>query len=113
LLEESVATFKELGDRWSTAEALLSFARIAMSQGELVAARIHYQESLTLACEIGVKDFIAGALEGIGAVLAAQSEPTWAARLWGTAQALRTATGAPLPPVYQADYERALANART
>jgi predicted ATPase/transcriptional regulator with XRE-family HTH domain len=113
LLEESVATLKELGDRWSTAEALLAFARNASSQGELAAARAHYQESLGLAREIDAKNLIASALEGGGAVATAQGEPGWAARLWGAAQALRTAIGAPLPPVYRADYERALAIAST
>jgi len=113
LLEESVATLKELGDRWSTAEALLAFARNAYSQGELAAARAHYQESLGLAREIDAKNLIASALEGGGAVATAQGEPGWAARLWGAAQALRTAIGAPLPPVYRPDYERALAIAST
>ena len=33
--------------------------------------------------------------------------------MWGTAEALREAMGTPLPPVYRADYERAVAAART
>jgi predicted ATPase/class 3 adenylate cyclase/DNA-binding CsgD family transcriptional regulator/DNA-binding XRE family transcriptional regulator len=113
LLEESVATFKELGDRWSTAESLLSFARVAASQGELAAAHSRYQESVAIAREIDAKNLIASALEGAGAVVAAQGEPGWAARLWGTAQVLRAASGASQPPVYRADYERALASARS
>ena len=113
LLEESVMTFKELGDRWSTAESLLAFARLATSQGELATACVRYQESLELAREIDAKNLIASALEGAGTVVTAQGEPEWAARLWGTAQALRVAIGAPLPPVYRADYEAALDTART
>jgi predicted ATPase/class 3 adenylate cyclase/DNA-binding XRE family transcriptional regulator len=113
LLEESVETFKELGDRWSTAEALLAFARVAASQGELAVARARYQESLALAREIDAKNLIASALEGAGAMVAAQGESGWAARLWGTAQVLREAIGAPLPPVYRADYEAALETTST
>ncbi len=112
LLEESVATFKELGDRWSTAETLLAFARVAMSEGELATARTCYRESLALACEIGARNFIAAALEGVGAVAAAQDELSWAARLWGAARAQRNAIGAPVPLVYRATYEQAVANAR-
>ena len=112
LLEESVATLKELGDRWSTAEALLAFARVASSQGELAAARARYQESLAIARDIGASNLIASVLEGGGTVAAAQGEPRWAARLWGAAQALRAAIGAPLPLVYRTDYERALAATR-
>jgi len=113
LLEESVATFKELGDRWSTAEAMLSFARVAVSQGELAVASARYQESLALARGIDAQILIASALEGGGAVAAAQRQAGWAARLWGAAKALREAIGAPLPPVYRADYELTLATIRT
>jgi predicted ATPase/class 3 adenylate cyclase/DNA-binding XRE family transcriptional regulator len=113
LLEESVVTFKELGDRWSTAETLLAFARLAVSQGELAAARVRYQDSLELAREIDAKNLIASALEGAGTVVATQGELEWAARLWGTAQVLRVAIGAPLPPVYRADYDAALNTTRT
>ena len=52
------------------------------------------------------------ALEGLAAVVAAQGEPTWAARLWGKAEAQRETYGIPLAPVYRADYEQAVAAAR-
>jgi len=112
LLEESVVTFKELGDRWHTAEALLTLARIATSQGEFAAARARYLESLALVREIDAKGLITSVLEG-GAVVATHGEPVWAARLWGAAQALRAVIGAPLPPAYRADYERAVAAVRS
>ena len=63
--------------------------------------------------EIDAKNLIASALEGGGAVATAQGEPGWAARLFGTTRALREAIGAPLPPVYRAGYEQAVATART
>ena len=56
---------------------------------------------------------LAPALEGLAAVVAAQGEPTWAARLWGTAEAQREAYSLPLAPVYRADYEQAVAASRT
>lgn len=46
-------------------------------------------------------------------MLAAQGDPTSAARLWGTAQALRASIGAPLPLVYRAAYAQAVSHART
>ena len=115
LLEESAATFKELGDRWGIAESLIGLARVAVVQGDLAAARPLYQECLALLQEAGYgfKEFIAAGLEGLGAVVGAQGAPLEAARLWGTAQALRAAIGAPLPPVDRADYERAVGAART
>lgn len=90
----------------------LAFARVAMSEGELAAARTCYRESLALACEIGARNFIAAALEGVAALAATQNELLWAARLWGAARALRNVIGAPVPLVYRSDYERALAKAR-
>ena len=45
-------------------------------------------------------------------MVAAQGELTWAAHLWGAAEALREAVGTPIPPVYRLDYERAMAKAR-
>src|SRR5207248_10602551 len=73
----------------------------------------HSRESLAIAREIDARGLMASALEGGAAVAAAQGDLEWAARLWGTAQALRAATGAPLAPVYRASYERALATARS
>ena len=48
-----------------------------IAQGELAAARVHYQESLELAREIDAKNLIASALEGAGTVVATQGELEW------------------------------------
>jgi DNA-binding CsgD family transcriptional regulator len=55
---------------------------------------------------------IAPTLEGLAVVAAAQGETTWAVRLLAAAAALRDSLGAPLPPVYGADYECCVAAAR-
>lgn len=88
-------------------------------QGYHVAARVLYEESLTLAGKVGDKELIAECLEGLAGVVATQ-EPVggsfagalWAARLWGTAETLREAFGMPLPPFERAGYEQAVAAAR-
>src|SRR5207247_1188675 len=51
-------------------------------------------------------------LEELASVVAAQGEPTWAAQLWGTAEALRESLWTPMPPIMRADYERSVAAAR-
>ncbi len=56
---------------------------------------------------------IASGLEGLASVVAMQGESAWAARLWGTAEALREAIGAPLQPIEQADYDHAVAAVRS
>jgi predicted ATPase len=45
-------------------------------------------------------------LEAMASMMAVQGEPTWAAQLWGAAEALRERLGTPMPPVDRADYER-------
>ncbi len=111
-VEESMVICKELGDLEATAEVLRSLARVEAFQGDLAAARRHYEESLALLREGIYKALIAACLEGLGAVAAGQGALVEAGQLWGTAEALREAIGAPMPPVYRADYERAVADAR-
>jgi len=114
LCEESLATVQELGGKHIHRDMLLlSLARVVARQGDLAAAQQLYRKSQALARAMGTNESIAFCLEGLAAVVAAQGELRWAARLWGTAEAQREALGTPLPPVYRADYERAVAAART
>jgi predicted ATPase/DNA-binding CsgD family transcriptional regulator len=111
LLEVSVALFKKMEDRRHTARSITSLARVEAVQSNYATARALYEESLALCREV---DFlgIASALEGLAGVVAAQGELVWAARLWGAAEGLRESMGAPIPPVYRADYERSVAATR-
>ena len=113
LLEESVAISKEIGTRWGTAQSLCVLASVGARLGEFAAAHVLYEESVAIARKVGSKWLIPFCLEGLADVVAVQGELTWAPRLWGAAEALRDAIGAPLPPVYQADYERSLAAVRS
>ncbi len=111
LLEDSLAIDKQFG---TEAEDIhLALGRLLALQSDVASARHHYQESLTLLFEQNVcKENIAASLEGLAALEAAQGAPRHAARLWGAAEALREAIGAPIYPVYRASYEQALAHAR-
>jgi len=75
------------------------------------AARIHYQESLILAGEVG-KDIIVSSLEGLASIIAVQGPPAWAARLWGSAEMLRETMGTPIPPIERPSYEQSVDGAR-
>jgi len=115
LFEKSGALFREVGNETQMALVLSLVAKVSAAQGDLAAARALYEESLIpgkgVNSNLAYED-IAPALEGLAAVVAAQGEPTWAARLWGRAQAQRDAYGFPLAPVYRADYDHAVAAAR-
>jgi predicted ATPase/class 3 adenylate cyclase len=112
MLEESLALFKIVGDRSGTVETLIALARLHEDKGEHEAARPLYEEGWALAWPIGAREQAAAILEGYGQMLAAQGRAAKAVQLWGTAAALRAAIVAPLPPVYRADYLRAVAAAR-
>jgi len=59
------------------------------------------------------KWLIALGLEELGAVVALQGQPGWAARLVGAAEAFREAIGAIPQPAERSNYERGLAYARS
>lgn len=112
LFEEGRSAFKEAGDQAGMADALMGLANAAMVQGDFAAACDLSQESLLILQRIYYQELVPPCLEGLAAVVAAQGEPLWAARLWGAAEALREAIGTPVPPVYRLDYERVVAKAR-
>jgi predicted ATPase/DNA-binding CsgD family transcriptional regulator/tetratricopeptide (TPR) repeat protein len=113
LLEESLAIGKRVGVETDAVHLALGLARLLTLQGDADAARRLYQESLTLLLECSVyKESVAASLEGLAALEAGQGAPRQAARLWGAAEALREAIGAPLYPVSRASYEQALVQAR-
>jgi hypothetical protein len=111
-MEESLVLYREMEHREGMAEALSLLGKAEAALGDYTFARTLFEDSLTIAQEIGDKELIASGLEGLASVVAVQGEPAWATRLWGTAEALREAIGAPLQPVEQTDYDQAVATVR-
>ena len=114
LAEESLELFREIGDRPNTASSLCLLARVESNQGNYPAARTLYEQSLATASK-GIDNIglVATCLEGLAAVVAAQGDLTWAARLWGAAESYREVIGAPLPPVDRPAYDNSVAAARS
>ena len=69
-------------------------------------------EGLALQRELGDQHGVAECLEGLAGVVGVRGQPARAALLFGAAEALRDAIGAPVPPVDRADYERSVAAVR-
>ena len=116
LFEQSCARYRELGYEPKIAWTLSLLGRVLVAEGDLAGARAVYEESLILERRVnfGLSFLdIAPVLEGLAAVVAAQGESTWAARLLGRAEAQRETIKTPLPPLYRVDYEQAVAVART
>jgi DNA-binding CsgD family transcriptional regulator len=105
-----------MGNEAQIAITLSLLGRVFAAEGDLGAARAVCEESLILEMRVNVGQSyldIAPALEGLAAVVAAQGEATWAARLWGRAEAQRETIKTPLPPLSRAGYEQAVALARS
>jgi ATP/maltotriose-dependent transcriptional regulator MalT len=111
-VEESLALFKELGDRQNVAQSLGILAWILFVQGDYPKARDLLAESLTLARKMGSKWYIAACLVGLGAVVAKQGEAEWAARLLSSAEALCKEVHGVLPLFVRTMQESTSAEAR-
>jgi predicted ATPase len=112
LLEESVAWLRDVGHTWILTWALHNLSAVAYAQGDDVRATSLLREVLGLQQQHGLKGLIAGSLERFAGLALRQGQPARAARLFGAAEALRAALGAPLPPSERADYDRGVATAR-
>src|SRR5262249_28603814 len=106
LHEESLAVFESLSDTEGIASAVYYIGVLALEQGDVVAASVHFERSLTLNLEIGLSQEVAPCLEGLAAVAAAHDDWQRAARLLGAAEALRELVGVPLPPNERIAHER-------
>ncbi len=103
---------KEIRHQLGTTLWLALLAQGAARMGDYTTARALSVRSLTLASKVGDNRDIVLYLEGLADVVAAQEESTWAARLWGCAEALRETMGTPIWPIERARYERTVAAAR-
>ena len=113
LAEKSAALYKEMGHRHGTAKALAVVGRALAAEGDLAAARAHYEQCLAISSALSEKWVVAVYLVELGEVVAEQQQVQWAAQLWGASEVLREASGIPVPLVEQADYDGAVAAART
>ena len=113
LFEESLALYEELGHKPGIARVRCILGKMACDKGDYGQAGAQLKESLALMQESKSRRGIASVLEGFASLTAAQQQAKLAARWLGAAEGLREAIGAPLPFDERADYEQALAAART
>lgn len=112
LLEESLVLAREIGYE-HLGEVLIVLGRVAECLSDDKAAKARYEESLSVAREAGSSNLLPPYLEGWACIMATWGDEAGAARLWGLAETLREAIGAPISPVERASYERAVADACT
>jgi non-specific serine/threonine protein kinase len=112
LFADALREFRTHDQPWLMGYALASLGKIARAQGDLARAAALYAESLTLRWErVGDKVGVAGSLRGLASIAALIGSHARSARLYGAAEAVREAIGAPLPRHHPIS-ELAIATAR-
>lgn len=112
LLEQSVIhARKNDGRGWWLADALACVAQLDVDEGQFSRAYELLTEALELSTALGDQRMVARCLERLAYLEAAQARYEPAIRLCAAADALRTATGLPRPPVESRKVERWLAPA--
>jgi hypothetical protein len=108
LLAESLSTLRAGASAGIIAEVLTDVGVVALEQGQDELALQAFAESLGTATTY----LLGTVLEGLAGVAVAQGHPERAARLFGTAAALRTRMGTPRLPANERLYQRQVTCAR-
>ena len=106
--EQSLALHRKLGNKEGIATSLHYMGHAAFLQGDYETARAFYEQSLTMRKELEGKSGIVLSLEAFARLTVTTQQPKRAARLWGAAEAMRQATGSPISPIEQAEYDHNL-----
>jgi hypothetical protein len=112
LLDESLAIGRAINDVWAIVFSQWSLGTLALVKGDLALARSLFEDGMPKIVGLANKWAVAYGLEAFGYLAAASAQVVPAVRLFGAAQALRDAIGAPLPPANRADFEQVTAGLR-
>ena len=102
--EEAVALARSVGEKWGICNALFYSGSVARAQGKCSLARQLLAEGLTVSQQLGQVVVSTWCLEGIGWAWAMEGFGERAARMLGSAEALRDVLGAPPSPSTIAGY---------
>lgn len=109
LKEESLATFRRLGDQWLVGILSWSVAKVAIGHGDHAAARRYLRDCVELATGLGNKWTVTYPLEAFADIASAEGDGILAARLYGAASTLREALGLRFSAAEKAAYEKTIA----
>jgi predicted ATPase/class 3 adenylate cyclase len=106
LLDESLVIFRQLRDKLGIARSLMNIAASTRELGDYERAVRLSRESLVMWRQLGDKWDVADCLEDLAGELHELGLSHQAAAIYGGAETLRWAIGAPRPPVEQETYEQ-------
>jgi tetratricopeptide (TPR) repeat protein len=107
-MSEGMAIFKELRLGGGVTFVLDDLGKATLAQGDYQQASSHYKEALRIYWDRGSERNIAGSFEHLAHVALRSQQSERAARLMGTAEALRQSSDNPIFPYLMADYDRTL-----
>jgi non-specific serine/threonine protein kinase len=113
LHSESLALFREIGDKWNIAFALYGLAFVALRQSDYERAARFFTDSVILCKEVGNRWIGEECLEGFARLASATGHYRRAARLFGAAEVLREALGHHRSPTDQAYHDERMASTRS
>jgi ATP/maltotriose-dependent transcriptional regulator MalT len=111
LLEESLELSRRTGFREGVGWSLNQLGVICYRRGDSARASEMLRESLIAHWDLGDRWRMASVLEALAEVACSQGHLERAARLFGAAEALREAIGAPVPPCERPERDRCVAAA--
>jgi predicted ATPase/ATP/maltotriose-dependent transcriptional regulator MalT len=109
---ECRAILQHRDDRPALSYCLADLGSLAINQGDMKRARPLIDEALSISLQLRDRWFVASCLERLGEIEVGEQNFSLGAELWGCATALRELIAAPMPPIEQAAYDRAMAIVR-
>jgi tetratricopeptide (TPR) repeat protein len=109
---EALHLYRDLGDASGAAFVLTHLGRLHHLRGDSAQAVALLREGYQIAWQLGEKPVLTEAIEGLAEVSCDVGEAALCARLLGAAEALREATGIPLPAVHEPGIRHSVATAR-
>ena len=110
MLEESLSSFRQLGQNYHAAYSLCELGIVARVEGNLGLAAAFLQESLSLGRD---RYCLSRCLEALAGLACRQNQPLRGASLLGAAEAMRQKMAAPLDPFETSDHDAIVAAAES
>lgn len=106
--EECISNSKSMKDQWGMAYGIMGIADVAFEQGDFSTAISHYKDCLRMFQKEADYIGLPYVLESVAGLWPTKKQLEYAARIYGSADALRQRTHSPLPPPDQSAYQKHL-----
>jgi tetratricopeptide (TPR) repeat protein len=93
LYEQSLALYRQIGDRYGQAKGIINLGALAHSLGQYERARSYYEEGIALCRQLGHRQPLAIALNNLGQVVDHLGQPAEASAILAESVALRREIG--------------------